>query len=316
MSLPLQVITAFLLDLIIGDPRSYPHPVKVIAKIALACENFTRGFLKNKKVAGIITTLLVVLASYCFVYFIIALLNHLHPFAGIAGSIFFIYASLSVRNLFEVSLPIQKFLSDTQLPEARKSLSNIVGRDTQNLDEQGILRATVETIAESTVDGIISPLFYAVIGGAPLAISFKAVSTMDSLFGYKNEKYLEFGWAPARLDDLANWIPARISIPFMTLGAVLGGGNGKNAWKIACRDGHKHPSPNSGIPEAAMAGALGIQLGGSSFYSGIENNKPLLGDPINKSETLDITKSHKIMFASSCLALVIFSGLLHFYLII
>lgn len=313
MSLTLQVISAFILDLILGDPRPYPHPVKIIAKIALICERFSLKLISNRKMAGIVTTLSVVLISYFSVYFVIYQLNTFHLYAGIAGSIFFIYSSLSIRSLFDESLPVYNFLKETKLPEARKSLSHIVGRDTENLDEEEIVRATVETVAESTVDGVIAPLFFAIIGGAPLAIAFKAISTMDSLFGYKNEKYIEFGWAPARLDDLANWLPARLAMPLMAVGATLCGLNGSRAWAISCRDGNKHPSPNAGIPEAAMAGALGIQLGGISYYSGIENKKPLLGEPLRRTEIPDIPECQKIMLVSACLALALFAGLHQFF---
>ena len=309
MSLALQVFLAFILDLILGDPRGYTHPVKLIARLAYKLEAFSLRLISNKKMAGLATTIFVVLISYSAVFMIIALLNFFHIFAGILGSIFFIYTSLSIRSLVDESLPVYKFLKEKNLPEARKCLANIVGRDTQNLNEEEIARAAVETVAESTVDGIIAPLFFAIIGGAPLAIAYKAVSTMDSLFGYKNEKYIDFGWASARLDDLANWLPARLAIPTLSAGAALCGFIGSKAWAIACRDGSKHPSPNAGISEAAIAGALGIQLGGTSYYSGVQNNKPLLGEAIRKPEIADITNSQKIMFVSASLALTLFAGL-------
>lgn len=309
MSLTLQIISAFILDLIFGDPRAYPHPVKIIARTAIAFEFLTLKLFSNQKAAGIITAFLVALISYGCVHFIIYQMGLLHHFAGVAVSVFFIYSSLSIRSLFDESLPVIKFLKEKKMPEARKRLSNIVGRDTKNLDEEGIVRATIETVAESAVDGIISPLFFSVIGGAPLAVAYKAINTMDSLFGHKNEKYIKFGWGPARLDDLANWLPARFSIPLIAAGAALCGLSGSKAWTMACRDGKKHPSPNAGIPEAAMAGALGIQLGGISYYSGVENKKPLLGEPVRKTEISSIAESQKIMFVSACLALALFIGL-------
>ena len=162
-----------------------------------------------------------------------------------------------------------------------------------------------QLLLESTVDGIIAPLFFAVLGGAPLAIAYKAINTMDSLFGYKNDAYLEFGWAPARLDDLANWFPARLALPVIAVSAALCGLSGKNSFAVAIRDGSKHPSPNSGFPEAAMAGALGIRLGGTSFYSGEINRKPFIGDNLRELELSDITQSQKIMFIASLLALAV-----------
>jgi adenosylcobinamide-phosphate synthase len=306
MSLTIQITIAFIADLLLGDPKGYPHPVKIIARLAYATEKLSRKLLSNHKLAGAITTITVVSTSYLIVWMMIQGLALIHPSLGLVISIFFIYTTLSVRSLFDESLPIFQHLRETNLSKARESLSRIVGRDTTHLEEDQIVRATVETVAESTVDGIIAPLFFAVLGGAPLAAAYKAVNTMDSLFGYKNETYLDFGWAPARLDDIANWLPARLSLPIITLGATLSGLNGRKAWVIARRDGRKHPSPNSGIPEAAMAGALGVQLGGVSYYSGIENKKPLIGDPDQKLQFPDIVQSQKLMFASAFLALVVF----------
>lgn len=306
MSLTLQITIAFIADLLLGDPREYPHPVKMIARLAYKTEKISRKLLSNPKFAGIITTITVVATSYLTVWYTIQGLAYIHPMLGWGASIFIIYTTLSVRSLFDESRPVFQHLREANIAKARESLSRIVGRDTIHLKEDQIVRATVETVAESTVDGIIAPLFFAVLGGAPMAIAYKAINTLDSLFGYKNEAYREFGWASARLDDLANWLPARLSMPIITLGAVLCGLNGKKAWVIAHRDGSKHPSPNSGIPEAAMAGALGVQLGGISYYSGVENRKPLLGDPDQKLKFPDIAQSQKLMFASAFLALVVF----------
>jgi adenosylcobinamide-phosphate synthase len=306
MSLTIQIAIAFIADLLLGDPKGYPHPVKIIARLAYGTEKLSRKFLSNHKLAGVITTITVVATSFLIVWTTIQGLAFIHPSLGWIASVFFIYTTLSVRSLFDESRPVFQHLRETNLSKARESLSRIVGRDTTHLEEDQIVRATVETVAESTVDGIIAPLFFAVLGGAPLAMAYKAINTMDSLFGYKNETYRDFGWAPARFDDLANWLPARLSLPIISLGALLCGLNGRKAWVIARRDGRKHPSPNSGIPEAAMAGALGVQLGGVSYYSGIENRKPLIGDPDQKLQSPDIVQSHKLMFTSAFLALVVF----------
>lgn len=303
MSLTLQIAIAFLADILIGDPRNYPHPVKVIAYLAHKLELFSRKYISNPKMAGLFTTFSVVSISYFSVWLIIVGLAYIHPWLSWVASVFFIYTSLSVRSLFDESLPVLKYLQKSDLVKARNSLSNIVGRDTNNLGEKEIVRATVETVSESTVDGIIAPLFFAGMGGAPLAIVYKSINTMDSLFGYKNDTYLLFGWASARLDDLANWFPARLTIPVMAVSASFCGLSGKNSLAIAMRDGSKHPSPNSGIPEAAMAGALGVQLGGTSYYSGNINSKPLIGDDLRELELSDITQSHKIMFSSSLIVL-------------
>lgn len=305
MSLAFQIAIAFVADLLMGDPKGYPHPVKFIARLAYGMERLSRQILTNLKFAGIITTITVVGSSFLVVWLIIQGLNHIHPWFGLTASIFFIYTSLSVRSLFDESRPVFLYLKETNLNQARESLSKIVGRDTANLEKNAIVRATVETVAESTVDGIIAPLFFAILGGAPLAISYKAINTMDSLFGYKNETYRDFGWAPARLDDLVNWLPARLALPAIALGAGVCGLSGKNSLAIAIRDGSKHPSPNSGIPEAAMAGALGVRLGGASFYSGKLNEKPFIGDDLRKLELSDITNSHKVMFTASLFALAV-----------
>jgi adenosylcobinamide-phosphate synthase len=303
MSLAFQIAIAFIADLLLGDPKNYPHPVKIIARLACSMEIFTRKHFSNLKLAGIVTTITVVVTSFLLVSMIILGLSQLHPWLGLTASIFLIYTTLSVRSLFDESRPVLQFLKETNIVKARESLSRIVGRDTANLKENDIVRATVETVAESTVDGIIAPLFFAILGGAPLAIAYKAINTMDSLFGYKNETYREFGWAPARLDDLANWVPARLALPVIAVGAVFCGLNGRKSMAIAMRDGSKHPSPNSGLPEAAMAGALGIRLGGASFYSGKLNEKPFIGDNLRELKLSDITQSQKVMFTTSLLGL-------------
>lgn len=303
MSLAFQIVIAFIADLILGDPKGYPHPVKFIARMAYRMESFSRNFFTNLKMAGIVTTLSVVATSFVFVWLVIQGLSLIHPWLGLTTSIFFIYTTLSIRNLFDESRPVLKYLNENNIIKARESLSNIVGRDTADLKKNEIVRATVETVAESTVDGIIAPLFFAALGGAPLAIAYKAINTLDSLFGYKNETYRYFGWASARLDDLANWIPARLALPFIATGAFFCGLSGKKSLEIAMRDGSKHPSPNSGFPEAAMAGALGVSLGGTSFYSGEINEKPFIGDNLRELELSDITQSHKLMFLASILGL-------------
>ncbi len=305
MSFAYQIALAFVADLLVGDPKGFPHPVKIIAHVASGLEAFFRKTFFSLKFAGIITTMIVVAASFFSVWMIIRGLDHVHPQLGWVASSFFIYTTLSVRSLFEESRSVLQYLKEPNICKARESLSNIVSRDTDNLEKEGIVRATVETVAESTIDGIIAPLFFAALGGAPLAIAFKAISTMDSLFGYKDETYRDFGWAPARMDDLANWFPARLGLLAIATSATLCGLSGKNSFAIAMRDGSKHPSPNAGFSEAAMAGALGVRLGGTSFYSGERNVKPFIGDKLRELELSDITQSHKIMFAASLLGLAV-----------
>jgi len=202
---------------------------------------------------------------------------------------------------------VYRALKEDNLELARERVSRIVGRDTRDLDEEEIVRATIETISESTVDGIISPLFYAVLGGAPLAMAYKAVNTLDSMVGYKSEKYLQFGWFSAKLDDMVNYIPARISIVLIPIASLIVRQRGLMALKIIFRDGKKSPSPNAGIPEAGFAGALGIQLGGINFYQGVKEYRPILGEKLKKKSPKDILKA--IWLSCTVSMLMFLSGL-------
>ncbi|MCH8158022.1 MAG: cobalamin biosynthesis protein CobD [Nitrospinae bacterium] len=306
LELHYQILLAFLLDLMLGDPAKYPHPVRIIGAVARRTETATRRRIADPMIAGALTAGLIVGGTLLAVWMILHGLLLIHPIAYTAGSIFLIYTSLSVRCLFDESKPVLDHLSCGREDLARVSLSKIVGRDTARMDKPSMVRATVETIAEGMVDGIIAPLFYAFLGGAPLALAYKAINTMDSMFGYRNEKYMRFGKFPARLDDAANWIPARIAAPIIALGSALCGFNGRTSLATAFRDGQNHLSPNAGIPEAAVAGALGIRLGGSSFYDGQQVDKPYIGDGEKTIEISDISRSHRIMFVSSSLTLVLF----------
>ncbi len=305
MELSYQILLAFCMDLLIGDPRGYPHPVRIIGHIARHLEKITRKIFSATTIAGAVTTGTVVCGTFICTWGLLTELRSIHPMAETAASIFLIYTCISARSLYDESRPVFSHLKNGHTSLARTSLARIVGRDTENLNDKDISRATVETIAESTVDGIIAPLFYAFLGGAPLALAYKAVNTLDSMFGYRNDTYINFGRIPARLDDAANWIPARLGGLFMATAAVLCGFNGKRSWQTVRRDGAKHLSPNAGIPEAAMAGALGIQLGGSSFYGKHKVEKPYIGVAANEISAIDIIHSHKIMFASAILSLAV-----------
>lgn len=314
MDFGIQIVLAFLLDLTIGDPERFPHPVRMMGRAAEAMEHWSRRVFPDPMQAGRITAFGLVAGVYGFTWVLLIMLGRIHPLLETLGSIYFIYASLSVRSLYDESLPVLEHLNNQQLGLARKELSNIVGRDTENLNPQEITRATVETVSESAVDGIVSPLFYAVLGGAPLAMAFKGVSTLDSMFGYRNEKYERFGKASARMDDAANWLPARIGGALMAAASSVLGFDGKRAFKTMLRDGQNHLSPNAGIPEAAMAGALGVQLGGVNYYQGAPIKKPAIGDDIRRLEPEDISKSHKIMFVTALLTLFFFLGIPEIFL--
>ena len=217
-----------------------------------------------------------------------------------------IYWAISIKDLAAHARAVYLPLREGNLSAAREALAKIVGRETSQLTEAGVIRATVETIAENTVDGVISPLFYAALGGPPLVWAFKAASTLDSMVGYKTGPYREFGWAGARLDDLLNWLPARLSGGFFTLAAWLTGLDWRQTWRVCRRDGRRHASPNAGWPEAAISGALGLRLGGPNIYHGELVEKPWIGDGLREPETADILKTIRLLYTVSALAVLFF----------
>jgi adenosylcobinamide-phosphate synthase len=296
-------------DLLFGDPRWLPHPVCWIGKMISFAERLLypkKRAGKKEFIAGCIVCFTVIVVSAGFVYFILQISRM------ISSGVFFLiqviigFYCLSARSLIDAAFEVRKHLDINDLPGARSALSMIVGRDTANLDEAGIVCATLETVAENITDGIISPLIYLAIGGPIAAIAFKAVSTMDSMIGYKNERYRHFGTCAARLDDLLNFIPARITaFVLIPLAAFLTGYNWKKAAIITKRDRLKHESPNSAHGEAAMAGALGIRLGGGAFYGGVFSSKPYLGDPERVADRRDISGACRITAAVTIVAVVI-----------
>ncbi len=312
-----EIITAYFLDLIIGDPYWLPHPVRIIGKVIEYLERTLRKNNQNQqteKIKGIILTVITVGLSYFIIYFLIYTAGIISPGLKFAFSSFFIFTTLSTKNLGEEAFSVYRALKEDNLELARKRVSRIVGRDTKDLNEEEIVRATIESIAEGTVDGIISPLFYAVLGGAPLATAYKAVNTLDSMVGYKNEKYLYFGWFSAKLDDLVNYLSARISVLLIPVASLLVRQRGLMALRAIFRDGRKSPSPNAGIPEAGFAGSLGIQLGGVNFYRGLKEYRPILGEKLKEISPKDILKA--ILLSCTVSMLMFLSGLviLHYYL--
>lgn len=302
----IPLFIGYILDLFFGDPRWMPHPVKFIGYLIKKLESLFRRFFKsNQKLAGLFFAFFIVFFVWLISFALIKKATEAGVIFGISVSSFLIYASLAIKDLKIESMEVVYALKKNNLSLAREKLSMIVGRDTNNLSEQEIIRATVETVAENTVDGIIAPLFYAFIGGAPLALAYKATNTLDSTVGYRNDRYRDFGWASARLDDLANFIPARISAVVLPIVSWLLGKDGLASLKIVFRDSRKNPSPNSGIPEAAVAGALGVQLGGLNFYNSKAILKPFIGDDINALESGHIKESIKISYISSALFLII-----------
>jgi len=311
-----EIIVAYILDLIIGDPYWFPHPVRILGKVIEYLERTLRKNNQNQqteKIKGIILTVITVGLSYYIIYFLIYMAGVISPGLKFAFSSFFIFTTLSTKNLGEEAFSVYRALEEDNLELARERVSRIVGRDTSDLDEEEIVRATIETVAENTVDGIISPLFYAVLGGAPLAMAYKAVNTLDSMVGYKNKKYLQFGWFPAKLDDLVNYIPARLNLFLIPVASLLVRQRSLMALRIIFRDGKKSPSPNAGIPEAGFAGALGIQLGGVNFYQGVKEYRPVLGEKLKRKSSKDILQAIRLSYAVSTLMLLSSLAILYYW---
>lgn len=297
-----QILAALLLDLLIGDPRWFPHPVKFIAQLASGLESLMRRSISNARAAGIATALLVILITGGTVGILILCASRLHPVLGGAVSVLLLYTTFAARDLADHSTEVYRALERSDLPHARVRTSWMVGRDTENLDESGVVRATVESVAENTVDGVTAPIFFAVLGGPVGAMVYKAINTLDSTFGYKNERYINFGWASARIDDFANFLPARLTAPIIVIAAAVLRFYPINAIRICLRDHGKHASPNSGIPEAAFAGALGIQLGGLLYRKEQPVEMPRLGEPVEALGPRHIPRANMLMFVTALLS--------------
>ncbi|AKU25610.1 cobalamin biosynthesis protein CobD [Geobacillus stearothermophilus] len=286
---------ALFLDALVGDPRWLPHPVRGMGMmIAWLDRRWNQGTKRRTKGAAAVAVVLA--AVYGISAFIVYVGYALSVYVGVAIEAALIFTAIATKSLAEAAEDVRRPLEAGDLPAARRALSMIVGRDTERLDEAGITRACVETVAENTSDGITAPLFYAALGGAPLALLYRAVNTCDSMIGYKNEKYREFGWAAARLDDALNYIPARLTALVMVL--VFGGRRFRLALSILFRDARRHPSPNSGWLEAAMAGLLGVQLGGTNTYGGVVSRRPTLGDPAAPLRAAHIRQAVRIMIGT------------------
>lgn len=311
----LQIWIANLMDLIVGDPYNMPHPIRLIGSYINLFEKTIRKTCKSSKalrIAGVLLTISTLLISYGLVYIILDFSEAINQWFSFVLSAILMYYCIAGRCLHKEAYKIMNALLQNDLPEARKLLSYIVGRDTDRLDEKDIGRGVIETVSENTSDGIIAPLFYMFIGGAPFAMAYKAINTLDSMVGYKNDRYRDFGWASAKLDDIANYIPARLTALFMVIGAFMLSMNYKNSFRIVLRDGRKHLSPNSGYPEAAAAGALGIMLGGNNYYFGKLVVKPTIGDKTKSIKAKDIKQMVKLMYASWFMALMFFSAIAYF----
>ena len=333
-----MILIAFILDLFFGDPEWFPHPVVRMGKAITFLERQLRDIFpanpEGERAAGRVMAFILPVTTYAAAWILLKRLSIVSPVTAWAVNIFLCYQVLAVRSMLRESRNVYHALQTKSLDAARSAIARIVGRETARLNVAGIIRAAVETVAENFSDGVVAPLFYMLIGGAPLALAYKAVNTMDSMVGYKNDRYLNFGRAAAKLDDAANFIPSRIAALLVMGAAFISGeksekdplsqrfGSGRlvSMWErrmiarrsflIWKRDRRKHESPNSAQTESAMAGALGVQLAGPAVYFGKVSNKPYIGDPLRPIEERDILRANRIFFTGSCLAVlaVIFSG--------
>lgn len=313
LSRELKIALAVFLDLIIGDPVKFPHPVQFFAFLAGKLEKVFRKISKNGRITGRTAGICMwfgVISITCFlIIFIIRAAYGIHFILGDVLSVYFLYTALAARGLADHGWKVYSALRENDLPLARKRVGMICSRETGSLDVEGISRSAVESIAENVSDGVIGPLLFALAGGPAGAMLYKAVNTLDSLVGYKNEKYREIGWFSAKADDIVNFIPSRITGFFICAAAFITGSNGKQAWRIMMRDARKHSSPNAGYPEAAAAGALNIRLGGKDFYFGKLIAKPCLGDPGEPVQPVHIKKVIQLFFFSYGLSLLFFTGI-------
>jgi adenosylcobinamide-phosphate synthase len=296
-----QIAVAFLADLLFGDPRWFPHPVKAIGRFAMALEAPMRRTIPHARWAGVATAGIVVGTTALAAWALLETAGHALPWLRDAMSVLLLYTCFAGRDLADHAMAVSGALAHGDIGLARNRVARMVGRDTASLDEPGIVRATVESVAENTVDGVTAPLLFAFAGGPVLALAYKAVSTLDSTFGYKSQRYLYFGWASARLDDLLAWIPARITFPIIALAALVAGGNLRGAWRLGLRDCRKHASPNAGWSEAAFAGALGVQLGGPLSRRGRVIEMPEMGEPRESLQRRHVRRAVVLMALTSVL---------------
>lgn len=310
------LLLALLLDLTFGDPRWLPHPVVMTGRLIGGMEAPLRKSVRHELTAGALLLFGTVFCVAAATWLLLLVCSRIHPLAGFLAASAVSWTCLAIRSLHHESALVADALAVGDISEARRKLSFIVGRDTAELDEADIWRALVETVAENTTDGIIAPLFWLTLGGPVAGMAYKAVSTLDSMVGYRNERYLYFGRASARMDDLLNFIPARLTALLMVIAAPLAGLSPVGAAKTALRDRLKHPSPNSGHSEAAAAGALGVRLGGMNFYGGVASRKEYIGDSLSPLDERAYRGMIRLMYltalimAAACVTLTyLFRGL-------
>ncbi|MCI8477510.1 MAG: cobalamin biosynthesis protein CobD [Oscillospiraceae bacterium] len=309
MGLTGAVVCGFLLDLLLADPPWIPHPVVAMGRVITALEGWLRGHFpktpEGELRGGLVLAAALPIGTFLISAALCGLVARLHPAAGFLLQSVWCWQVLALKGLAVESGRVFAALNRGELSAGRQAVSRIVGRDTQGLTTEGVIKAAVETVAENFSDGVAAPLFYLLIGGAPLALAYKAVNTMDSMVGYRTGRYLYFGRAAARLDDGVNYIPARLAALLWIAAAFLTGHSGKNAWRIWRRDRRNHPSPNSAQTESACAGALGVQLAGPVSYFGQVCQKPTIGDPLRPVEPEDILRANQMLYGAGVLALML-----------
>ncbi|AHJ73359.1 adenosylcobinamide-phosphate synthase CbiB [Kosakonia sacchari] len=301
---------AFLLDRLLGDPPHWPHPVRWIGALINLLQSIVRRYCHSDnalRTGGGVMWLAVVGGSWSLAWGVLVLANAIHPWLGWCVEVWMIFTTLATRCLADMAREVEKPLRAGLLSQSREKLSWIVGRDTRQLQPPQITRAVVETVAENTVDGVIAPLFFLLLGGAPLAMAYKAVNTLDSMVGYKHEKYRAIGMVSARLDDVANFIPARLSWLLLSIAAWCCRQDARAALRIGFRDRNNHSSPNCAWPEGTVAGALGVRLGGPNNYFGERVDKPWIGDDTRAIDVDDIGRTIRMMWLASTLALALFA---------
>ncbi len=299
----------FALDLVVGDPHWLPHPIRLVGRLISGLERILRRVFpatpKGERAAGVVLVVLVCTISTACAIALLVLCGMASPWLALAVESIMCYQMLATKALKDESMKVYDALAAGDLAAARSAVSMIVGRDVERLDAAGVTRAAVETVAENASDGVVAPLLFMAVGGAPLGVFYKAVNTMDSMVGYRNEKYRYFGTAAARFDDVLNFVPARLSGVLMVCAASIARLDAKGAWRIFLRDRRKHASPNSAHTEAACAGALDVALAGDAWYFGKLVEKPTIGDALRPVEAADIVRANRLLYATAALSLVL-----------
>ena len=307
------LVIGFAVDLLVGDPHSIPHPVVLIGKMISSLERVLRRVFpktdRGERAAGGVLWVLVTSLSAAVPALLLWLCSKAGPWLRLTAESIMCWQILATKSLRDESMKVYAALETGDLEASRRAVSMIVGRDTQRLSDAGVTRAAVETVAENTSDGVVAPLLFLAVGGAPLGFFYKAVNTMDSMLGYVEPPYKNIGFFPAKLDDVMNYIPARLSALLMLAAGILLGMDGKNGWQVFCRDRYNHASPNSAQTESACAGLMGLRLAGDAWYHGVLHKKQYIGDPVREIEHRDIPRACRLLYATAFLALIFCAGI-------